>query len=446
MDDAGAREVTMGFKRGWFLGVAVAAAGCGKGDTGSGGVDVFTAAQWAQIQMMSPMGKVPADTTNKHADDPKAATFGQRLYFDKGLSGALAVASPLGMVGDTGKVNCATCHNPSGFFNDPGVAISVGVGYPTRNDPSLVNVTYYEYYGWGGKQDTLWMQAVGSIEGANGFTRLALAHYVYLHYQSDYNGVFETPLDAALAPAAPDAARFPPTGKPKKAGDPDGPWEMMAPADQDIVNRIYSNCAKALAAYQRLLVSVDSPFDHYVAGNYDALTAGAKRGLGLFIGKAACNACHSGPFFTDQGFHVTGIAQSGDPHVPMTDTGHFGDLTSLLASPFNARGAYSDDPHARDDDFTELGTPTDAMKGAFRTKNLRNLTRTAPYMHTGGLATLTDVVNFYNSGGGAGAANKDPKVVPLGLTSDEVADLVEFLGTTTGSDVPDALKQDTSAK
>ncbi len=430
------------------IGVALLlCAGCG----GDGSTDGFSAAEWARIKTMSPLGAVPDDPTNRFADDPKAAAFGQRLFFDPGMSGPLVIGADkdpraLGMTGDTGKVACTTCHRPDNWFDDPGENVSLGIKYTSRNDPSCVNVSFYEYFGWGGRQDKLWTQAVGSLEGAEAANRLQIAHYVYAKYKADYDGAFPVPLDPDLDPASPNASRFPPSGKPKpNAMAPDGPWEMMAAADQGIINVILANCAKALAAYQRLLVSRNSPFDQYVAGNFNAIDAAAKRGLGLFIGKAACDSCHSGPFFTDQEFHVTGAPQTGT-NVPMTDTGHYDDLNSLIANPFNGAGAYSDDPQDGMMDLAELGMPAAKDKGAFRTKNLRQIAKTAPYMHDGSLATLTDVVNFYNAGGGTTPYVKDPKMVALGLSSSEVADLVEFLGTLTGDAVPAGLTVDTSAK
>jgi cytochrome c peroxidase len=398
--------------------------------------------------MMSPLGAVPADTTNKFADDAGAAKFGQRLFFEKGNSGPLVVGTDtdpnaLGKVGDTGKVHCATCHDPKSWFND-NKPLSLGIKYTGRNDPSVINVAFYEYDGWGGRADHLWTQAIASLEGAQAANRLAIAHLVYAKYKPDYEALFGM-MDPDLNPASPNAARFPPAGKPKaNAMAPDGPWEMMAAADQKIINTILANVAKTIEAYQRLLVSRNAPFDQYVAGNYAAISAAAKRGLGLFIGKAACDACHSGSFFTDQDFHVTGVPQTGD-HVPMMDLGHYTDLGGLIANPFNGAGAFSDDPAEGMKDFMELGMPADKDKSAFRTKNLRQIAMTGPYMHTGQLATLTDVINFYNMGGGTVGVPKDPKMVPLNLTMSETSDLVEFLNSLTGDPVTGALTMDTSA-
>ena len=151
--------------------------------------------------------------------------------------------------------------------------------------------------------------------------------------------------------------------------------------------------AFALDAYVRSLTTPNSPFDRYVAGNRNALTDAQKRGLMLFVGKADCTMCHRGPNFADDQFHALGI--SGD------DQGRF-----------KVTGAEAD-------------------RYAFKTPTLRNVGETAPYMHDGSVATLRDVIDFYNAGGGY----QQPKSVllrPLNLTEKEKSDLVAFLESLTG--------------
>jgi cytochrome c peroxidase len=416
-------------------------------------VDGFTAAEWRKIRTLSPLPAVPPDPSNRYADDPRAAALGQKIFFEKGFSGPIVVADDgrnggLGQVGETGKVSCATCHSAqNGWFDDNHRSqpdnVSLGLTWTTRNDPSLVNVAFYEWFGWGGRWDTLWMQFTATPESpVIGATRLGIARLMYRKYRDEYNAVFSPPLPADLDDETGDPARFPPAGKPKRSPqDPDGPWEKMAEADRQIVNRILVNCGKAVAAYQRRLVSRNAPFDRYVAGEPSALTPAQKRGLKLFISKAACDACHSGPFFTDQIFHVTGVPQAGE-HVPATDLGRYTDQAPLFTSPFSAAGPYSDDPVWGQARLTRLGPITEADRGKFRTKNLRQIERTGPYMHTGALRTLKEVVEFYNVGGGDSGVPKDPKMVPLNLTPAEVEDLVEFLKSLTGEPVaPDLLRE-----
>jgi cytochrome c peroxidase len=152
--------------------------------------------------------------------------------------------------------------------------------------------------------------------------------------------------------------------------------------------------AKAIAAYERTVVTTDSPFDRYVRGDAAALTCQEKMGLEIFNGKGHCTACHWGPNFTDGRFHNLGV-----PAAPGTE-------------PDEGRYAVTKDP--RD-------------MGAFKTPTMRDVGLRPPYLHTGGEPTLEAVVDFYDRGGGSGDPNLDPLMVPLGLTSQEKAALVAFL-------------------
>jgi len=163
--------------------------------------------------------------------------------------------------------------------------------------------------------------------------------------------------------------------------------------------------ALAIDAYVRGLTTPNSPFDRYAAGDKKALTNAQKRGLALFVGKAECTMCHRGPNFEDDQFHALGV--KGD------DSGRF-----------KITGAEAD-------------------RNAFKTPTLRNVARTAPYMHDGSLATLRDVINFYNAGGGA----QQPKSMllrKLNLTEKEKSDLVAFLESLTGT--VEKLESRTAAK
>lgn len=419
-------------------------------------LDGFTEAEWAKIATFSPMPKMEPDPTNRYADNPLAATFGQRLFFEKGFSGSIAVGDDgtnggLGAVGEIGKVSCASCHEGRPALDDVRSRpnhTSLGTAWTPRHTPPLPNTGFYDFFGWGGQWDSLWMMADVYERPVMAGNRLAFAHTLYRKYRADYDAIFPIPLDPALDPAASDAARFPPAGKPKKPGDPDGPWEMMTAADRTAVNTMLVNVGKALAAYQRMLVSDNAPFDRYVAGDATAISASAKRGLRLFIGKAACDGCHKGALFSDHQFHNTGVLQAGGPYVPATDEGAFADLTRMLASPFTGVGPYSDDIEAGRVKLAKRGAPTVDDKGKFRTKSLRSgVAESGPYMHNGRLATLEEVVDFYNRGGEeAGfSGTKDPLMKPLNLTAGEVSDLVEFLKSLTGEPVAPELSRDTSA-
>jgi cytochrome c peroxidase len=231
-------------------------------------------------------------------------------------------------------------------------------------------------------------------------------------------------------------------------GNPGDPtWMSMTAADQQIVLTIVANFAKAIGAYERLLVSREAPFDKFIAGDDSALSEMAKRGAALFVGKARCIACHSGPFFTDNNFHNLGEG-------PSSDQGRFGAIAGLSRNQFNGGGAFSDDPIAGKAKLDGL-MQEPSQVGAFRTPTLRNVAQTAPYMRTGRLKTLEEVIDFYNAGGGTitppdpvpggpPPPTKDPLLAPLGLCDDEKAALVEFLKALTGEPVPANLTEDTS--
>jgi cytochrome c peroxidase len=402
--------------------------------------DALTAAELAQIATMSPLPAVPADTTNAYADNASAARLGQMLFYDKSYAGALAVADSgtnggLGKVGDTGKVSCASCHAVGSDSLDdrrslPG-AVSLGTDLGTRNALGAINSSYYTWTNWGGRFDSQWSLPLAVAENAKimNTTRLQVAHMLYAKYRTEYDAIFPVDLDPDLDPAATNASRFPATGKPS-----DSNWTGMQTADQGIVNRIYANYGKALAAYVRTLVSRDAPFDRFVAGDATAISPAAIRGVRVFL-SAGCAQCHGGPTFTDNEFHALGVVS--------TDLGRHPDIAGMLASPFSVNSVYSDNTNTNK--LTGLAQ-VDSQKGQFRTKGLRNIAGAGPYMHDGQFATLAAVVEFYDQGGGAGSSGivKDPKMVPLGLTAGQKSDLVEFLKTLSGAALSPQLVVDTS--
>jgi cytochrome c peroxidase len=413
---------------------------------------ILTAAERAAAALQSPLPAVPADPTNAFADVSAAATLGQRLFFERSYSGTLNVSTDggngsLGDAGVAGLVNCNACHASAGGDDNRSNPnnVSLGTDWGPRNALPVVNSSFYAWTNWGGRFDTQWSLPLAVAENAKIMksTRLDVAHMLFNKYRADYDAIFPVPLDASLDPAAADASRFPASGKPKAAAtDPDGPWELMAAADRAIVNRIFANYGKAIAAYLRLLVSRNAPFDQFVAGNESAISDSAKRGLKVFLGKGNCVGCHSGPDFEDGKFHALGVPQTG-PHVPANDFGRFTDLPTLLASAFNSAGAYSDRPDAGKLDGLALSL---TQMGQFRTKSLRTPSTTAPYMHAGQFSTLEQVIDFYDLGGGTppDGGVLDARVMPLGLTANEKADLAAFLRTLDGDPLPSALTTDTS--
>ncbi len=153
--------------------------------------------------------------------------------------------------------------------------------------------------------------------------------------------------------------------------------------------------AKAITAFERTILSGNSPFDRFMAGDKAALSPVAQRGLALFQGKATYDQCHSGPNFTDEDYHNLGVGM--------------------------------DRPHPDLGRFVVMKQEED--RGAFKTPTLRDIALTAPYFHDGSARTLAEVVAFYDKGG---FKNPHLKLQPLGLTVQEKADLVEFVLALTG--------------
>ena len=162
-----------------------------------------------------------------------------------------------------------------------------------------------------------------------------------------------------------------------------------------------NNVARSIAAFERTLVTPGSRFDRYAAGDKSALNEQEKRGLIVFIGKGACSECHKGPNFTDNQYHNLGVPPA---------------------------------PGAPDDTGRYAVTRKEEDRNAFKTPTLRNIELTAPYMHDGSLATLEEVVELYDRGGGEGR-NKSRLIYKLNLTAQDKTDLVAFLKALTG-DVP----------
>ncbi len=430
-----------------------AAGEAGGASGGNGGAEcasavAFSAEERSVIATLGELGAVPADTTNAFADNAAAAALGQRFFFDKSFSGPLAVASDLGNAGESGKIACASCHGSAAMSDDRSVPnnVSLGANFHSRNAPGLVDSAFYPWTNWGGRFSRQWELPMPVSESGviMNFTRLGVAHVIFDKYKSDYEAVFTAyPLDAAIGT---DNTRFPAAGKPKaNASDPDGAWEGMTDADRASVNRIFVNYAKAITAYVRKLVSRHAPFDRFVAGDDCAISDQAKLGLKLFVGQAGCTHCHSGSGLSDGGFHNIGVAQTGD-HVPASDDGRFKDLPPLLASSLNAASAtFSDDPSAGAAKLAGLSTTDEANRAAFRTPSLRGVADSAPYMHAGQLATLADVVDFYDRGGDTpSAGTKDVAMQALNLSAEQKSELVSFLLTLTGEPVPSDLRADTS--
>lgn len=428
-----------------LLALACATPSC-EAEPFGGGKDGFSEAEWELVLELEPLkGPPPESPYNEYATDSAAAALGHKLFFETEFSTEIRLPGPSGEVGETGKVACTTCHEPEAYFADPRPTggMSHGTRYTERNTPSLVNVAYYEWFNWGGRADSLATQGGGTLEtttnGAS--TRLQVAHVIYDKYKDEYEALFG-PLEPALDPDAPDADRFPPSGRAKSSPDaPDGPWEMMTGADRQVVNSIMANIGKMFEAYERNLIGGSSPFSRYIQDqDTPDFSPAARRGLELFIGKAACNECHRGPVLSDNEFHNIGVPQVYDEYTPVVDEGRFEDIPPLLRSAWNGAGQYSADPEAGAAKLATAIPEDESTKGQFRTPSLLNIAETAPYFHNGSARSLEDVIWHYDMGGGqmgGFAGSMDSKMEQLDLTNAEVGDLIAFLQSLTGEPPPE---------
>lgn len=337
---------------------------------------LFSRNQWDMVCDMTLPTSPPPDPTNAHADDPAAQSFGRLLFADPFLS-------------PSGKVSCATCHDPGQNFAD-GRPQSIGVATVDRNAPSVALAAYSRWQFWDGRADTLWMQALGPLENAKEMdsSRLFVAHAVFDRYKSPYEAVF-----GALPPLA-DMGRFPAAGKPDEPT-----WKAMTADDQKAATRVFVNVGKAIAAFERSLRIKSNSLDAYVAGDVSALTPEQKTGLNTFF-VAGCAQCHYGPRLTDDAFHVVRFPTGRQDSAP--DRGRVDGIDPLVKGEFNAASQYSDSRSAGDwlpwlAERKREGEQQ--MLGAFKTPSLRGVSSTGPYGHGGSLPTLADVVKTYSTGG-----------------------------------------------
>lgn len=369
----------------------------------------------------------PPDPTNAYADDDAAALLGQKLFFDPRYSG-------------NGEISCVTCHDPQKGFGDSRGNVSEGISMTPRSSIGLLNGAYgaatnedgTTWQLWDGRADSQWSQALGPPESpvVMGGTRSAVALLVYDEYRSEYEAIFG-PLPE-LRNEKDDTPVVDPTLKPGVEA-----WDALPAELRDAVNQIYVNFGKALAAYERRLVSRNSRFDQYWkdledGNDSDVLSEEEKEGLRVYIGDGRCLGCHSGPNFTDGQFHNLAIAQTG-ANLPTEDQGRASGVQRLLADAFNCAGVWSDHPDKSACAVSSID-PEGAELGAFKTPTLRSVNLSPPYMHTGTLATLEEVIRHYDKGGDYDnfVGVRDELMRPLDLDARQRAALVAFLRTLDG--------------
>jgi len=355
---------------------------------------------------------LPSDPSNKVADSPVAAELGHNLFFDKRLS-------------LNGAVNCATCHQPERRFTD-GLPTARALGASARNTPSLIGAAYSPWFYWDGRKDSQWSQALGPLEdpAEHGGNRMRLVRLLASDsaYREQYGAVF------GAVPDFSDTAHFPADAGPSANPPWQAAWNSMREEDQQLVNTVFANLGKALAAYERKLLPGPTRFDAYVgavlqndAGAEQLFSADERAGLRLFIGNGKCVQCHNGPLFTNNEFHNTGLLP---PAGSVPDQGRSRALAILRADPFNCVGAFSDAMPAQCIEFNFMRNGPELL-GAMRTPSLRNLGGTGPYMHKGQMTTLAAVLAHYNEAPPALIGHDE--ALPLAFSTGELRQLEAFL-------------------
>jgi cytochrome c peroxidase len=379
----------------------------------SNGSGSWTAAQLDELRSLSmaALEPVPADPTNRVADDPRAARLGERLFFDATLSA-------------NGKVACGTCHQAERDFQD-GIALGKGVGTTAKRTMPIAATSRAPFLFWDGRKDSQWAQALGPLESAveHGGTRTQYARVIAQRYRDEYEELFG-PL--------PDLSSAPVSAGPNGDRAEIAAWSGLGDQQRDAITAVFVNIGKAIAAYERRIEFGPSRFDRYA----EAVTNGRRAegilssdeiaGLRLFIGKAKCTQCHNGPLFTNNEFHNTGVPAL--PTLP-ADDGRLTGAASVLKDEFNCRSRWSD-ARSRCAELEYLVTDDHTLERAYKVPSLRNVAERAPFMDAGQFATLAKVLDHYNRAPRALAGHTE--LTPLRMSRDELRQLEAFLKTLSG--------------
>ncbi len=378
----------------------------------------WTAAEMSTLESLwlGSLPPLPPDPSNAVGDDPRAAEFGQKLFFDSGFSA-------------NGQVSCATCHQPDKHFAD-GLPLAQGIGVTGRQAPSIVGTAYGPWFYWDGRRDSQWAQALAPMESAveHGGTRTQYAHII--GQDEAYGRAYET-IFGPLADLS-DPSRFPAGAGPVEDPDLQAAWEGMDPADQDLINQIYANIGKAIAAYERQIMPGPARFDAYVeallngdeTGVQQSLDPDEVAGLELFLNRGNCTQCHNGPLFTNNGFHSIGVPDAAG--LP-PDIGRFAGGQQAVANEFNCLGRYSDAQPDECEELRFIKLQGQELMAAFKVPSLRNVVESAPYMHAGQFATLGEVLDHYNQAPTRLGPTGHTDILPLGFSANELAQIEAFL-------------------
>ena len=369
------------------------------------------------------------DETNSISGNADAIAIGKSLFFDKRLSG-------------DNQVSCASCHDPEKSWTDDKEVSDIRGTPLKRNTLSLWNLAWSRWYFWDGRADTLWLQALGPIEShiEQDGSRIKVARLML--EDADLRLAYERLF--GKFPASLDLKKLPMSGKPVPE-NPEHPdqqaWNTLTPEQQQAVNHVFANTGKLIAAFEETIISNNSPFDHFTVGlqendedKQQALSLAAQRGLKLFIGKAKCYLCHSGPNLSDSEFHGV-MTDSSLEKKSSNDQGRYAVIPELLNNEFNSKGPYSDAPAGKPGKLEYVYRSIE-LRDKFKTPILRNIAQTAPYMHTGEVADLKTVIKGCNLSAIKLGTKKHLEVSLLAKELNEVErkDLEEFLNALTDED------------
>lgn len=387
----------------------------------------FTATELVQISNLTLSKRTPAqDPSNRYANQPNAAILGKNLFFDLRLS-------------SDNKASCATCHNPQQGWSTPDPRITLRGVTLTRHTPSLWNTGHQRWQFWDGRADSLWLQALESMENEAEMrgdrvtaVRLILSDPALL---ATYRLVFgELPAELSLA-TLPLRAKPRPINEPLVAAEDSvyRAWTQLPATVRQSVNQVAINLMKAIAAFEMTIESPATRFDQFVdqlitdqghiTPDNNFISAEEQQGLKLFVGKAQCIQCHFGFNLSDGEFHRIFFENK------TTDMGRASGIVQVLKNPFNSSSPYADH-HSSEPNRMQLlnAVSTVPFRAAFKTPTLRNLTTSAPYMHDGRFSTLEAVIKHYNEIQPRGH-HAEEVLKPLGLTTQEQQYLVKFLQT-----------------
>lgn len=331
------------------------------------------------------------DPSNRVSGNASAIDLGERLFFDEKLS-------------VKENVSCGTCHIAEYNWTD-GVKRNKGQAMVDRNTPTLMNLRHHRWFALDGAADSLWSQSMRPIVDPRELASNATHVAQYLRRDPDLSCRYERTFG-------------------------------VNPSKQDD-EAVLVGVGKVMAAFQETLTTDITPFDQFrnalARGDHAAAALyprEARRGLKIFVGKGNCSTCHTGPMFTNGEFHDIGVSHFVEGSKNRVDGGRHDGIKILTASKFNLLGPYNDDATRASAVKTAHLKPEHRNFGEFKVPSLRNVGYTGPYMHSGEMASLADVVRHYSELN-VDRLHADGEAIlkPLRLTPRESADLVAFMQT-----------------